>query len=145
MFSRFKSKRIVPVIMLGAGIISLAFGVIAYQTASEDAHDYSRFLGMLAGFGSGIIAVAVFYMIRARVISPEKRKQQEIEQNDERNIALQRAALAVAAVAGMLMFAALAFAFTAMGYPMPSYICLGAMYLQVLVYLAALRVYKRRM
>ena len=145
MLCRFKSKRVAPIILLIVGIISLTYGIVAYQTTPADAHDYNQFLGMLTGFGSGIVCVALFYLIRARVISPEKRKQKEVEQNDERNIAIQRAALTISAVAAIFIFASLAFAFTAMGFRLPSYLCIGAMYLQILIYLIALRVYRKKM
>lgn len=48
-----------------------------------------------------------------------------IEQNDERNIAITRAAFTVSAVAAILLFAILAFVFVALGYRIPSYLCIG--------------------
>jgi hypothetical protein len=142
----FKPKKFVPVLLLAAGVISLAFGILSYLTAPQDAApNFDRLMGMFSGFGGGLVAVALFFLIRGRMLTPEKRMQEEVEQNDERNIAVQRAASSIAAVAALAIFAILAFVFTSMGYLLPAYLCIGAMYLELAVYLIALAVYRKKM
>lgn len=145
MLCNMKSKKLIHYVMLAIGIISLAYGVIGIQSATEDAHDYSMLLGMFSGFGAGILAVAIFFLIRGRVVAPEKLKQKEIEENDERNIAIKRAAFTVSWLVALLCFAVLTFVFVAMGMRIASYLCLGAMYLQFFSFLIAHKVYEKKM
>ncbi len=145
MLCGMKSKKTVQLMMVIIGVISLCYGVIGIQSAPEDAHDYATLLGMFAGFGSGLIAVAIFLFIRSKVVSPEKLKQKEIEENDERNIAVKRAAMAVSWMVSVGLFTVLAFALMAMGLRVPSYLCIGALYVQFFSFLIAHRVYDKKM
>lgn len=145
MLCNVKSKKFIQYVMLAIGMISLAYGVIGIQTAPEDAHDYSMLLGMFSGFGAGLIAVAIFFLIRSKVVSPEKLKQKEIEQNDERSIAVKRAAFSVSWLVALLLFAVLAFVFVGMGMRLASYLCIGALYIQFISFLIAHRICEKKM
>lgn len=145
MLCQFNQKKITGILMVLLGVVSMAYGIIAYQSAPEDAHAYNQLLGMFTGFGTGLLAVGLFFWVRSKVVPKEKQKQQEIERNDERNIAIVRAALSVAALVAMGLFAVLAFVFTGMGYLVPSYFCLGAMYVLVAVYLISVKVLGKKM
>ena len=96
-------------------------------------------------FGFGIIAVAGFMLVRSKVVSPQKLMQEEIEREDERNIAISRAAGLAGFFAGVGLFAVLAFVFMGLGYRVPSFVCVGGIYVLVAGYLVARRVYAKKM
>ena len=131
--------------MLGVGVVSLAFGVIAFLTANPQEHHIATLFGMFSGFGAGLMAVAIFKLIRAKLISAEKREEEEIRKHDERTIAVARAAYTVGFFAGAAMLVILIFLFTFLDYRIPSYLCLGALYVQMIALLAANRVYDKKM
>ena len=71
--------------ILGVGLVSLAFGILAYLLPSAEArpHHLDTLFGMFSGFGAGLAAVALFKLIRDRLISPQKREQEEIGKQDD--------------------------------------------------------------
>lgn len=130
---------------LGLGIVSFLFGLLTFLIGKPEGHSINTLLGMFTGFGAGIIGVAVWMTVREKVLPKEKLEQEKIEQQDERNIAISRAAGLVTFYAAILIFAVLIFLFMGLGYTVPSYICLGAMYVLVGVALVARRVLSARM
>ncbi len=133
------------IIALTVGVLSLAFGIIGMLNTPDEAHEQARLMGMFTGFGTGILGVAAYYMIRKRVVKPEKLAQEEIERTDERNVALNRAALSVAAFAAVLAFALLAFVLLGLGYVLPSQLCIIGMYVEAAAYVIARVVLNKKM
>lgn len=127
------------------GIVSLIFGIVFARSLPEEEHTLTMLAGMFTGFGAGITAVALFYRIRSKVLSPEKLKEKEIEKNDERNIQIVRASFTVVAATAFLTFAVMAFVFMGMGYRVPSLIMVGCIYLQIIVFLIANKVISKKM
>lgn len=130
---------------LGLGIVSFLFGLLTFLIGKPEGHSINTLLGMFTGFGAGIIGVAVWMTVREKVLPREKLEQEKIEQQDERNIAIARTAGLVTFYAAILIFAVLIFLFMGLGYTVPSYICLGAMYVLVGVALVARKVLSARM
>lgn len=130
---------------LGLGIVSFLFGLLTFLIGKPEGHSINTLLGMFTGFGAGIIGVAVWMTVREKVLPKEKLEQEKIEQQDERNIAISRAAGLVTFYAAILIFSVLIFLFMGLGYTVPSYICLGAMYVLEGVALVARRVLSARM
>lgn len=131
--------------VLGLGIVSFLFGLLTFLIGKPEGHSINTLLGMFTGFGAGIIGVAVWMTVREKVLPKEKLEQEKIEQQDERNIAISRAAGLVTFYAAILIFAVLIFLFMGLGYTVPSYVCLGAMYVLVGVALVARKVLSARM
>lgn len=131
--------------ILGVGVVSLAFGVVAHLTATPEEGHIAMLFGMFSGFGAGLMAVAVFGLIRSRLISPQKREEEEIAKQDERTIAVTRAAYTVGFFAGAAVLVVLIFLFTYLDLRLASYLCLGALYVQMAAFLIAYRVYNRKM
>ena len=131
--------------MVVLGIVSLIFGILFARSLSDDQNNLQMLAGMFTGAGTGIIAVAIFFWIRSKIVSPEKLKQKEIEKNDERNIQISRAALSVVAMTSNLTFAILAFVLMGMGYMVPALIMVACIYLQVAIFLIANRIISRKM
>lgn len=112
-------------------------------TDAED-RSYTTLLGMFTGFGFGIMAVAAYKTIRDKLISQEKREQEKIDQEDERNITIIQSAALTAYIAAIGVLIVLMFLFMGLGYMTPSYICVGAMYAVIGVFFISKKCWKRR-
>lgn len=132
-------------LFLALGVVSLAFGLVGARLTPESEHSTMRLMGMVTGFGTGIVLVAVIVTIREHFVKPEKLEQEKIEAQDERNVALNRAALSVAAAVAILVFAALAFVLTGMGYSTAGLLCIVGMYVEVIGFVIARAVLSKRM
>ena len=131
--------------MVVFGVVSLIFGIVFANSLADDQRSLMMLAGMFSGAGTGIIAVAIFFWIRGKVLSPEKLKQKAIEKNDERNVQITRTALTVVAITSNLTFAVLAFVLMGMGYMVPALIMVGCIYLQLGIFLIANNVISRKM
>lgn len=131
--------------MVVFGVVSLIFGIVFANSLSDDQRSLMMLAGMFSGAGTGITAVAIFFWIRGKVLSPEKLKQKAIEKNDERNVQITRTALTVVAITSNLTFAVLAFVLMGMGYMVPALIMVGCIYLQLGIFLIANNVISRKM
>ena len=131
--------------MMALGVVSIVFGVFVYLRTPEDQHNLQRLMGMFTGFGTGILAVGVFLNIRRRLTPPEKLREQEINQKDERNrqILLLASRVGAFAVGGYLVVSA--FVLVGLGYPTPAYIAIGGLYLEALFMLGAARHYNKKL
>lgn len=142
-FGKQNKKFLGAVVIMGA--VSLVFGILFARSLSDEEHSLMMLAGMFSGAGAGIMAVAIFFWIRSKVLSPEKLKQKEIEKNDERNVQINNAAFTVVAATANLTFAVLAFVLMGMGYMVPSLIMVACVYLQLAVFLIAHRIISRKM
>lgn len=132
-------------VALVVGGASFLFGLLGFLIIQPDGKTINTFLGMLTGFGAGIIFVAVYKTIRARVVSKEKLEQEKIEKQDERSVAINHAAGLVGCYVGIVLFCVLCFLFMLLGYTVPSYICLAALYVLAGAVAIARRVISGRM
>lgn len=138
-------RKHVRIAVLCLGIVSFFFGLLMFLIGKPEGHSMNTLLGMFTGFGAGIIGVAIWGMIRQKVVSREKLEQEKIEMQDERSIAIMRAAGLTAFYAAIGIFAVLIFLFMGLGYSVPAYICLGAMYLMVAVAWIARKIFEKKM
>lgn len=140
-----KWNRAVCAAVFALGLVSFLVGLLTFLLGKPEGETLNTFLGMLTGFGFGIMVVAAWITVRRRVVSKEKLDQEAIDSEDERNVAVNRAACTAVFYVSVLLMAALVFLFMGMGYRTPSYICLVAMYVLVLVFFVARRVVEKRM
>ena len=138
------NKHLCTLVMI-LGAASFLFGLLTFLIVQPEGHTTNTLMGMFTGFGAGIMGVAIWQMIRAKVVSQEKLEQEEIEKWDERNIAITRASATAAYYAAILLMAILIFVFMGLGYRVPSYICLGGMYVLVGVFFIARKVLEKKM
>ena len=131
--------------VLGLGIVSFLFGLLTCLIGKPEGHSINTLLGMFTGFGAGIIGVAVWMTVREKVLPKEKLEQEKIEQQDERNIAISRAAGLVTFYAAILIFAVLIFLFMGVGYRVPAYICMAGLYVLVGVFFIARKALEKKM
>lgn len=144
-----KCKKQVNYFIILLGVLTLVLGILIevhlQMTGETQMPNISRFAGMLTGFGSGILAVGAFRLLRNRFGSKEKLKEREIEKNDERNIQLTRVAYTVAAVGALLLFAILAFIFILLGDYLESWLAIIAMYVEIIIFGIAYKVIGKKM
>lgn len=145
MICKFIKKRKFHGTFIIVGIISIVLSFVMELELPEDAHNFSMFAGMLAGLGTAFIAVNIFYIIREKISSPEKLKQEEIEKNDERNIQVLRALYTIVAVTSYILFVVLAFTFVLLGYYASSWICVGAIYIEAGVFVISRKILDKKM
>ena len=138
------NKHLCTLVMI-LGAASFLFGLLTFLIGQPEGHTTNTLMGMFTGFGAGIMGVAIWQMIRAKVVSKEKLEQEEIEKWDERNIAITRASATAAYYAAILLMAVLIFLFMGLGYRAPSYICLGGMYVLVGVFFIARKILEKKM
>ena len=132
-------------LMVILGAASFLFGLLSYLIGQPDGHSTNTLLGMFTGFGAGILGVAIYMMVRAKVVSREKLEQEEIDKWDERNIALTRAAATAAYYAAILLLSVFVFLFMGLGYRVPSWICLGGMYVLVATFFVSRKIFEKKM
>ena len=101
--------RAMEIAVFALGLVSFLFGLLSFLIVKPDGHSTNTLLGMFTGFGFGIMAVAAYKTIRQKVVSKEKLEQEKIDQQDERSIAITRAAGLIGFYAGILIFAVLIF------------------------------------
>ena len=131
--------------ILIVGAASFLFGLLTFLIGKPESSTMNTLMGMFTGFGAGIMGVAIWQLIRAKVVSKEKLEQEEIEKWDERNIAIIRSSATAAYYAAILLMAVLIFLFMGLGYRVPSYICLGGLYVLVGVFFIARKVLEKKM
>ena len=107
-------------ILLLAGAALLLLGLLLGDRVSD------AMGGMLFGAGSGLAAMGISRLLTARYDArhPQQARRSEIEQRDERNVAIRRRAQAVAGEA--LQWAVLAAAWISVGLGAPLWVTLAA-------------------
>ena len=138
------NKHLCTLVMI-LGAASFLFGLLTFLIVKPETSSMNTLMGMFTGFGAGIMGVAIWQTIRAKVVSKEKLEQEEIEKWDERNIAIIRASATAAYYAAILLIAILIFVFMGLGNRVPSYIFLGGMYVLVGVFFIARKVLEKKM
>jgi hypothetical protein len=131
--------------MLAVGLVSLAFGIFGIVGDPEMEGGGAMLLGMFTGFGGVMMLVSIIRLIYLAVASAGKLKAAEICVKDERNVMLQRTSYTVSNAAASLMFAVMAFVFVGMGYRVPAYIAVVALWVQAVVFLIAHRVLSKKL
>lgn len=127
------------------GIITLIFSVLCYRNATGFSSNFSMLMGMFSGLGGAFTAIGIIKFIHYKRTPAAKLKQEEIELKDERNVEILRLAYTVSNSASSVLFAVMAFVFVWLDYKVPAFICIGALYVQIVVFLIACRHFSRKM
>jgi hypothetical protein len=132
-------------LLLLAGAVSLAFGILGIAGDSEMEGNGAMLMGMFTGMGAALVGVSAFRLLYMRFAPAERLRKEEISLKDERNIQVTRASYAVSNTAAMVMLAVMAFVFVSLGYRVPAYIAAGAIWVQVVVFLITHRILDKKM
>ena len=129
-------KTFYSIIITIIGILMLASGLILVKIISEPTGIMTTLPYILVGLGSGIFGGGIAEIIKLRTIknNPDIKKHMEINENDERNIAIGNRAKAKAYDMMVFVFGALMLAFALMGTDMVSVLMLVFAYLFVIGY-----------
>lgn len=139
-----KRKRTTLVLMLYLGCASILFGVLGNMLGTAGENNEMLY-GMITGFGFGILLVGAFMLVRNKLVAPEKLNEEKIAQEDERNITINRAAGLVGYYTAIGLLAVLAFLFVGLGYRVPSFVCVGGMYVLFIAFIIAQKVLAAKM
>lgn len=130
-------------LIVGVGTIIL--GLVISWMLPKEAKAYESGSSMLSGFGTGILFVTLMRYFRNRFGSSEKRREREIEQKDERNVMIRRTAYTIAGVVAYLLMAVMSIVFTFLGEYKASWICIGALYLDLFIFAISYRILQKKM
>ena len=131
--------------LLVVGTISLVFGVVGYKCGLVLSDNGDMLLGMFSGLGSALIVIGVIRLLHNKFSSAQKLKEEEINLKDERNIQILRAAFTFANGASTILFAVMAFVFIWLGYRIPAFIAVGALWIQVIAFFISYAHYNKIM
>ena len=140
-----KDNSVLNITLIIAGVVAIAFGLWYSHITPEDVHHLQMLAGMFTGMGSAFLAIGVLNTLRCHFGSAEKRKQREIEQNDERNVQITRYAMSWAAFGSVLFSAVLIFVLTALNYILPSMLILAGVYVELIIFLVAYKILEKKM
>ena len=128
------------------GIIIFAVGLLLkiLIPASDGALHSLPFV--LSGFGSGIIGVGVANILRKRTLDndPQKAKQYEINENDERNIRIREKAGYATWYTTLLMLSVISLTFVVLDYKVVCFISLGALFIHIISLYVYISIYNRK-
>lgn len=129
-------KTFYSIIITAIGILMLVSGLILVKTISEPTGIMSTLPYILVGLGSGIFGGGIAETIKLRTIKnhPDIKKQMEINENDERNIAIANRAKAKAYDMMVFVFGALMLSYALMDTDMVASLMLVFAYLFVIGY-----------
>ncbi len=127
-------KTYFSIIITTIGILMLVSGLILVKTISEPTGIMTALPYILVGLGSGIFGGGIAEIIKLRTIKnhPDIKKQMEINENDERNIAIANRAKAKAYDMMVFVFGALMLSYALMGTEMVAVLMLVFAYLFVI-------------
>jgi hypothetical protein len=129
------------------GIIIFLVGVLLEHLVSAPYGALRELPSVLSGFGAGITGVGVFNIFRKRMIDkdPQKAKQYEIYEKDERNIRIREKAGLTAWYSSLFMLAAVTLTFVVLNYKTAGFISLGALLFHIISLFIYIRVYNKKM
>ena len=126
------------------GLISIIFGVAVYTQLPAEEHNLIMLMGMFTGLGAAFATIGAYGFILNARMTPEQKRQSEIELKDERNVLISGKAYKVSGVVTTAFFVVSAFVTVGLGYRGTAYLCIGGMYLQIISMALAQIYYKKK-
>ncbi|MFA6648117.1 MAG: hypothetical protein WCS32_05715 [Candidatus Izemoplasmatales bacterium] len=128
------------------GIAVFVIGVLLKLVLPENEGIQDTLLGVLSGFGGGIIGVGVVNILLKKLLekNPEKAKQYEINEKDERNITLREKSGYATWYSTLFILSAVSMTFVILDYMVAGFVAIGAMFLHIISFFIYLSVYNRK-
>ena len=128
------------------GYISFAIGILLRHIFPEAEGILESLPHILSGFGAGIIGVGVVLIFRKRAIerNPEKAREYEIDEKDERNIQINEKASYATWHVTLFALAILSLAFLIMDNMIACLLSLGVLLVHKVSYLICVGVLKKK-
>ena len=129
------------------GVILFAIGIMLRYILPEADGVLKSLPHILSGFGTGIIGVGVVLIFKKRAIesNPEKAKEYEINEKDERNILINEKASNVTWYVTLFTLAALSLAFLIMDNMKACLLSLGVLLAHKISLLICVNVFKKKL
>ncbi len=129
------------------GVAAFAIGLLLKSFFPEANGAMQSLSFVLIGFGSGIIGVGIASLWRQRTLKdhPEKVKQMEIDEKDERNVRLREKAGYATWYVTMFVLAALSMAFVVMDLAIACWLTLGALFVHIISFFVCIGRYNKKM
>jgi hypothetical protein len=132
--------------VLYMGIIIFVVGLLLkfLIPASDGALQALPFV--LTGFGAGIIGVGVVNIFRKRMIdnNPQKAKQYDINEKDERNIRIREKAGYATWYTTLFVLSAISLTFAVLDYKVASFISIGALFIHIISLFLYIYIYNKK-
>ena len=138
-------KEIIWLVLMIIGLAMIVSAVVWFGNIPDDDHYLSRISGVLCGVGGGLLGISAAKFIGSRMATPEQARRKEIEQRDERNIQVSRAAMSVVAASAFIILAAMSLLFTFMDLHPADIICSSAIGLLLIIYVVAFNRLNKKM
>lgn len=132
-------------LLLFAGLVFLAFGIVSYRLLPEESVCLAVLSGFSAGLGGAFAVISLIRLIWLQISTPEQLKLEEIKRNDERNVQIFQRTMLVVGYLSFFLLAAMSLTFSMLGYGVAGWIAIGGLYLECIVFILAHAVISRRM
>ncbi|MDR0853741.1 MAG: hypothetical protein LBN34_05175 [Clostridiales Family XIII bacterium] len=139
-----KFNRNITAILLIVGAAILVLGIVLFIGADDDAHGLSTLSGLLTGMGAAFFASGIFALVHDRKLTPEQKRQKEIEAADERSSMISSKAFVVAAIVGIALSFVAGVIFFAFDKILVGYVFIALMLVQTITYVVAYGFYNKR-
>jgi len=139
-----KKEKIWMILMI-IGFVMIVSAVVWFGDIPDDDHYLSRISGVLCGVGGGLLGISAAKFFGSRMATPEQARRKEIEQHDERNIQVSRAAHSVVMASAFVILAIMSLLFTFMGLHPADIICSMAICLLLIIYVVAFNALNKKM
>jgi hypothetical protein len=141
-YSKFNKSITAILLLVGTGALML--GIVLFFNVADDDHGLSTLSGLLSGLGAALVACGVFSLVQNRRLTPEQKKQKEIEAADERNAMISGKAFVVSAIVGIALSFVAGVIFFALGEVLVGYAFIALMLIQAITYIVAYGVIDKR-
>ena len=139
-------KQLKPYIFY-VGIVIFAIGLLLNFIVAESDGISQSLTSVLIGLGAGITGGGVAGILLKKTLknNPEKVKEYEIAEKDERNVRLREKAGYSAWYISVFMLAILSLIFLIFDYKLPCFITIGALFVQILSLFVFIYIYNKRL
>ena len=134
-----KMKRIMFITAAIIGVVMLIAGILAQLLLNEP-----KYLAFAGGFGLGITIVAIVNLLMMKK-HPEKKKEEEICEKDERQVQIRSRAAQNVYFISLFGMVGVELIFLILDYWIPCFIIIGLMAFHVISYALSIRHYENKM
>jgi len=129
--------------ILYVGIAVFAVGLVMLYFFNDTGGTMESLSSVLTGIGAGWVGVGAVFMVRSR--NPERAKEIEVADKDERNIRIREKAGFIMWFVSLIMIAAMMLTFRILDDMLPFWLCMGVFWIHIICYFVLMSVFKKKM
>lgn len=128
------------------GIAIFTIGILLRFLVPEATGALRSLPFVLTGFGAGIVGVGIANLFRKRILekNPEKAKEYEIAEKDERNVRLREKAGYATWYITLFVLAVLALTFIVLDYSVACWLTIGALFTHIFSLIVFIAIYNKK-